>query len=921
MSAPGASTTDDAAAVASLMEGVPPLPPDATPEEKDLHWYKHVYQGDDMPQFTFRSVMMGAILGMAMSVSNLYTTMKVGWGFGVAVTACVMSFVFWNGFRKLSGGRLTQMSILENNCMQSTASAAGASTGATIATCFGALLILTGHHEPWWAVGAFTLATAAMGVFLAIPMKRQMINQEQLPFPSGIAAATTLKSLYSEGAEAMRRAYSLVIAMFLSAIVGILNTGEDDFVGLGRFFEWMRKHLFNVHLPEQVPEDGLMQINGKPLVGAGFEPSVMLIAAGMIVGLRVSLSMLLASGLVYFVFAPYLAAMDQAQYGLAGYVTSLPMNDSGSIFTPTRWSLWGGTAIMVFSSLTALALQWKTVARSFARVEDPQGTEAHKSPEGRDEQQIRDRMAAIEVPNSWLVYGMVPITLALLAVQLLAFHIGILPGLLAVAMTFVLSMVACRATGETDTTPIGAMGKVMQLIFALISPGNVTHNLVSAGVAANSASSSADLLTDLKSGYLLGANPRKQFLAQFVGVFFGTLAIVPAWYLMIPNKDALDKYPLPATQTWVAVAQVLSKGFESLPHSALVAAAIGAVIGILLPVIESIFPKARPYLPSAMGLGLGCVVFFSNALAFTIGAVIAWAWEKASPKTAESYNVPIASGLVAGESLMKALLAMLATGLGLVSPHVFGEIKANLKADGRALTAYIDVDRGDTALEGKKLLVVKEANGETIYRASLGTDPMEAGAPGLVVKERAAGQPPQLVYQPKALEVGKPATPEASPEHAFVWDAGARTFLETPQPRYLKRSYALSGALDPKTGKPGKDKIYVLTEPCDPARLTWPDAPWTGSQRKTLVIETPGAEKPFEVSLGTQGFDKGGAGFVGPLLWTNPQDGSQRLRVVFATHPWNERDFAWDATTKSFKEVAPPHPTPPGAAAESAPRP
>ncbi len=111
-----------------------PLPRDASPDEKDLHWYTHAYQGDRMPQLTFRAVAMGAVLGMLMSVSNLYTTLKVGWSFGVAITSCVLSFVIWNAIRALSGGRLGPMSILENNCMQSTASAAGASTGSTIGT-------------------------------------------------------------------------------------------------------------------------------------------------------------------------------------------------------------------------------------------------------------------------------------------------------------------------------------------------------------------------------------------------------------------------------------------------------------------------------------------------------------------------------------------------------------------------------------------------------------------------------------------------------------------------------------------------------------------------------------------------------------------------------------------------------------------
>ena len=180
---------------------IPPLPDNAAPEEKDLHWFQHSYQGDKQRQLTVRAVLMGGILGMFMALSNLYTTLKLGWSFGVAITACVLSFVIWNVLRGLSGGRLSQMSILENNCMQSTASAAGYSTGATVGTAFGALLLLAAPDtqtlklHPWYVVTPFVFFTAALGVFLAIPMKRQMINYEQLKFPSGIAAAETLRSL------------------------------------------------------------------------------------------------------------------------------------------------------------------------------------------------------------------------------------------------------------------------------------------------------------------------------------------------------------------------------------------------------------------------------------------------------------------------------------------------------------------------------------------------------------------------------------------------------------------------------------------------------------------------------------------------------------------------------------------------------
>jgi len=636
----------------------PPLPDDASPEQKDIHWYTHVYRGDQVPQLTFRAVAMGAMLGMLMSVSNLYTTLKVGWSFGVAITSCVISFVLWNALRALSAGRLSPMSILEINCMQSTASAAGSSTGSTIGTCFGALLLLDPlhRHVSWPIVASFTLVTGALGVFLAIPMKRQMINQEQLPFPSGIAAATTLRSLYSRGNEALRKAHALVAALVVGAVVGVLNTAEDQFVALGKFFAWMKAHLFDVHLPDLIPADGFRLLAGKPMVAFGFEPSALLIAAGMIVGLRVSLSMLASATLLYVVVAPWLQSLDALNANVAGYVPSIPLVGGGTLFHPVRWALWGGASVLVFSSLASLALQWRTIGRSFQVLRRARAGAASA---------IDERMAAIEVPSSWFIAGIVPITIAMVLIQLIAFQIQWWAGLIAVAMSFVLAQVSCRTTGETDTTPIGPMGKVMQLLFAVISPGNVTHNLVSAGVGANGAAASADLLTDLKSGYLLGANPRRQFLAQFVGVFFGTIAIVPAWYLMIPDAAALEKYPLPATQIWVAVARVLSTGIASLPPSASVAILIGALIGVGLPLLEKVFPQTRPYLPSATGLGLGWLVFFSNALSFAIGAVIAWLWGVVHERSQETFNVPIASGLIAGESLIKALLAMLVTAIGL----------------------------------------------------------------------------------------------------------------------------------------------------------------------------------------------------------------------------------------------------------------
>ena len=271
-------------------------------EDAQRHWLENVYQGDDVPQLTVRAVLMGGFLGALMSISNLYTTLKVGWSFGVAITACVLSFVIWRAVRLVLPG-VSQMTILENNCMQSTASAAGYSTGATIGTAFGALLLITGVHIGWQTVLPWTLITAALGVFLAVPMKRQMINRENLAFPSGIAAAETLKSLYGKGQEAVRQAYALVATMAVGALVGLAGKGE---------FAWQLAMRFK--LPEMIPftiSRGSLDMSKLP--GFGFEPSILLIGAGMIVGLRVSTSMLLGALLLYFIIGPHVIGLGDVK--------------------------------------------------------------------------------------------------------------------------------------------------------------------------------------------------------------------------------------------------------------------------------------------------------------------------------------------------------------------------------------------------------------------------------------------------------------------------------------------------------------------------------------------------------------------------------------------------------------------------------
>src|SRR5262249_14033212 len=173
----------------------------------------------------------------------------------------------------------------------------------------------------------------------------------------------------------------------------------------------------------------------------------------------------------------------------------------------------------------------------------------------------RSKMAAVEVPMSWFVPGLVIATAFVTLCARGFFGIPIWEGILAVAIAFVLAVVACRATGETDTTPMGPLGKIAQFVYAGISPGNYSTNLMTASVTAGSAMHSADLLTDLKTGYLLGASPRRQFLAQLVGIIAGGVFCVPAYLIVVrPEKIASPELPAPAAVVWAAVGALLANG-------------------------------------------------------------------------------------------------------------------------------------------------------------------------------------------------------------------------------------------------------------------------------------------------------------------------------------------------------------------------
>jgi uncharacterized oligopeptide transporter (OPT) family protein len=601
-----------------------PLPPARAPgEDPERYWLEHVYQGGAR-QLTVRAVVSGMVIGGIMCLSNLYVVLKTGWSLGVTITACILAYAAFGLLQKvrLVGNDFT---VLENNAMGSVASAAGYMTGGGNMAAVPALLMLTGALPSTGGLVVWFAVVAALGVFAAIPIKRQLINVEALAFPTGTATAETLRALHGHGEEAKQKARLLGWSGLVGAVVALLRDAR------GAWMKW--------NLPDRV---GLpFSISDKPAGswGLSLDLSLLLVGAGMMISIKTGWSMLAGAVFTYGFLAPAMHAR-----GVIEVVTYKSINS---------WMLWTGAAMLVSSGLLSFAFEWRSVARSFRELAGLFGrkTEAQEDP-----------LAGVECPPTWFPLGFA--VLGPVAVFLMGWLFGIpwWAGVLALPLAVLMGVVASRVTGETDTTPTKALGPVTQLIYGGLLPGNLTANIMSANATGGVGLHSADLLTDLKSGWLLGANPRQQFLGQLFGVVAGSLVLVPAFNLLVPSAEVLggDEFPAPAALVWAGVSKMLVQGVGALPESARVGALCGALAGVALVLLERYAPKgAKPYIPSAAGFGLAIVIPGASSISLFIGAAVAEGLKRWRPRLAEAAVLPVGAGFIAGESLMGIAIAML----------------------------------------------------------------------------------------------------------------------------------------------------------------------------------------------------------------------------------------------------------------------
>jgi OPT family oligopeptide transporter len=636
--------------------------------KKDDWWFKNVYRGN-VPQLTLRSGVTGFFLGAVLAATALYIGGKTGIGLGVGLTSVMLSFAI---FRSLHAAGLSRdFTILENNCTQSIATAAGYMTQPLIASLT-AYMLVTGRIIPWWQMLVWMVTVAILGVLVAFPLKRRFINQDQLPFPEGRACGVVLDALYTGGAAAgMFRArllaltacgagaYQLVISDGWMKLLQFRLLRMDRWAGLKQpwtfhdrldTYYYAAADKFNLWIPRILGTD-VRQLGLRLTLDAA------MLGVGGLMGIRVATSCLLGTLVNYTILAPIMIQRgDIVQRTLAGGVV-VPIS---RIEIVNQWALWWAATMMVVGSLVSLLGRPEIFTTAFKSLR--RSTPAKAAATG-----AADPMRSIELPLGVSFVG-VPIFCVLGAsVTHSFFGVPWLLSYISLPLILVLTVICTNSMALTSWTPTGALSKITQFTMGAIDRSNPASNLIPAGMTAEVAANAANLLSDIKPGYMLGAKPRQQAIGHVIGIFSGALVCIPLFFLLFlpPGHDGVrsaativsEQFAFPSAMQWKGVAELIARGVGHLPHSAVISMIVAAACAAAIEITRIIAPERMPL--SAVAIGLGVVLPPEYTLPMWVGAMVFWSMGRrySTPGT-RGYDIwkdgcePICAGLISGSALV-----------------------------------------------------------------------------------------------------------------------------------------------------------------------------------------------------------------------------------------------------------------------------
>lgn len=636
-----------------------------------------------LPELTFRGVLLGAVITIIFTASNVFLGLKVGLTFSSAIPAAVISMSVLRLFKDAN--------ILENNMVQTQASAAG--TLSAIIFILPALVMM-GHWQgfPFWQTLGICAAGGMLGVMFTIPLRHVMVVQSDLPYPEGVAAAEILRVGSAERAQD-------VAADAGRAPAGPAATGMGDIVSGGVVAAAVSFAASGLRvLGDGV--SGWFALGGAVFrLPMGF--SLALLGAGYLIGIVAGLAMLTGLVISWGIAVPILTSMAEipADMSLAKFATGLWSSQVRFI----------GAGVIGVGAIWTLATLFMPMARglkaSFSALTRAGAARAGKAP--RTE---RDLSAG------WISV----VTLVLVAVLVITFQVFLADAPLsaaavwklvayAVLFAFVFGFLVAAACGYmaglvgTSTSPISGVGIVAIVLVSLLllvlggellAVQNGVQMTIALAIFSTSAvvavaSISNDNLQDLKTGWLVGATPWRQQVALLIGCVLGAAVISPVLDLLYNAYGFADAMPregmdpsqaLSAPQATLMLAIARGIFTHQLNWTMIL---IGMAVGVGLIVVDEILKRTcKVARIPVLAVGIGIYLPPTVAAPIVVGALLAWLLERALRRRAAAAGkdyasfadaanrrgVLIASGLIVGESLVGVVMAAIIGASGTDAP-------------------------------------------------------------------------------------------------------------------------------------------------------------------------------------------------------------------------------------------------------------
>ena len=567
------------------------------------------------PELSFPGIALGALQGVLMTAAFVYIALKLGFGLGGSTVAAIIGFTVLRG-------ALRRRSIVENNINQTVASGINTASAGVVFT-LPALLLLSVDDPTLgdFPIGPLIFSAVAgslMGIVLIIPLRKQMVEFERLKFPSGVAVATLLRSPGEGLSQGIVLLVGAVGACALTVLVNLAIVPEElDLNHVVSLPAWLPIALY--------------------ISAANF-------GAGLLSG-KGGLPFALGGVLAWWVITPI--AVSQ---GWIPTPDSLPSEGIDGFMAGEAYSqmlrplgigmLIGGALAGVVSALPAVKGAFKSLGAA-ARMAREKGV----SPE--------------EVDPKLVLAGGVGAFVLLFIAATLASDLSVGTALLiAVVGTLWLGLagiIVATATGHTDISPLSGLALIAVTLMFFLTGGDITAAILIGVAVCIATNQCADMMSDLKTGHLVGSTPRSQQIAQLMLCWVGPLVAIGVLFLLWEMPG--DGTPGFGPQSTACIEQTaecllapqagaLQGMIEALASddAAVDKYTAGAVMGGAL----SIFPIGG----IAVLVGLAMYLPFSITLAYGVGCLVAMGLERFKGRAFIGKKlVPFAAGLIVGEAL------------------------------------------------------------------------------------------------------------------------------------------------------------------------------------------------------------------------------------------------------------------------------